>query len=97
MANIYRDAAQVLVWLGPESGDSELAFQTIIQTVSNIETQGLDSVVSSEELPPEGSTERESLLRLIEDFLEIMRGAEGSALSLLAERSWWSRVWVRKF
>jgi hypothetical protein len=80
MANIYQQADQVTVWLGPEENDSALAFQLLRKLADRIETIDwrTHTVVWQVPLPEPIAVD----------------GRAARAFSQLVRRPWFERLWV---
>lgn len=78
MADIYRNASRVIVWLGPESEDSSIAFDAFNRICSNVRVDWAKYSMS----PISGNT----LLPLDEFQL--------FSIQNLLSRSWFERLWI---
>ena len=81
MALIYRTAELVLVWLGEESDNSQLAFDTLECWARWAENKTV-------------GMEEKDLLILESDIAFVFEPNRILALQELSERSYWTRVWV---
>jgi hypothetical protein len=83
MRQIYKEAKKVIVWLGPQADNSDLAID-LFQKLSSIRQKHLDfapyGIILREDLPKAG----------LPDSFEPAWAAVNSLLG----RSWFSRVWV---
>lgn len=88
MADIYRNARQVTIWLGPEADQSSLAVKAIASTGSQI--QLLPELRSWE--PMQNADPRFS--RASQEIPHSQQELE--AIQRLFARSWFKRLWVRQ-
>ncbi|RFU79769.1 het-domain-containing [Trichoderma arundinaceum] len=83
MRRIYKEASKVIVWLGPQADNSDLALD-LFQKLSGIRQKHFDfapyGIITLENLPKAG----------LPGFEE----PAWAAVNSLLERSWFSRVWV---
>ena len=87
MADIYRQAGRVIVWLGPERDDSTLAMQVLDALGSTIQ---VDWALLRAKPLSDGSTDRwsEESLPFVEDRRTL------AAIGSLLDRSWFKRLWI---
>lgn len=86
MSHIYSKAARVVVWVGPQSGDSDMAIDCIEIIASHVEV----NYVSSPQLY---ALTAELHWADVNELLRISR-AEYDALYRFYSRSWFERLWV---
>jgi hypothetical protein len=99
MKEIYRDASQVLIWLGLHDSDSDLAFDLLesIYTVDNGVTDSVRKrqgrgIIASKDLLP---SERTRVISNTEFVLDDLQSHHLSALRMtFSQRSWWKRIWI---
>jgi Heterokaryon incompatibility protein (HET) len=85
MCDIYRNAANLFVWIGPESNDSELALQTLAQAGKVLQ--------DLYEHPRGAQISRDEYYAI--GFPPPDQAAWGAVFRLF-KRSWFHRVWVRQ-
>ncbi|KAI4234461.1 MAG: hypothetical protein LQ349_003787 [Xanthoria aureola] len=88
MADIYRSAAKVIVWLGPEANSSTAAIETLSTLASKIHVDWHFLTVS-----PVSEEDAES------DWVDLTKVAPfdqetWSSIGWLLDRSWFSRLWI---
>src|SRR6266496_3681167 len=106
MREIYRMAKVVVAWLGPASGDSDLAMD-VVQRYPRSQLFPLstkDLIAKERNLNAEEHHSEQSLNTAAENQRTPIRGAGlaaaeagieiFSALKSLYERSWWRRAWI---
>lgn len=86
MAEIYRSAAKVLVWLGTEDSDSSLALHTLDYLGAQMECSRADTMLRSPECQ-EPSWYRSA-------FQLPFSTTEWTAIHRLIERTWFERLWI---
>lgn len=88
MADVFRLAERVVVWIGPEADDSAYAMQLLTDLDSNIEVDWLRKTMRASST---GNPEPQWA-----DTSEILpyEEREMSALATLLDRSWFERLWV---
>jgi hypothetical protein len=93
MADIYRSAKKVLIWLGEEDEHTEIAFATVKRLATW-------RVLQDEETLAELVAEDENFARpdiiagLKCEFTDLTMEQVISMESTFYERSWWSRIWT---
>jgi len=87
MGSIYSNAAQVLVWLGPSSGNSIIAMETLAKIGHDISYLPVKYTVS---------TQKGSWVAQLEEDTEALRSNayRWVAIGDLLRRPWFSRLWV---
>ena len=102
MHEIYRDAGQVLVWLGEEDEDSRLAIDTINRCVKKMMSSdgGVVSLQEMQQIRPDFLSDLPAFKKWVrEKHLVLNDGPFGPrpwvACSRLARRPWFDRLWVR--
>lgn len=99
MKNIYRDASQVLIWLGLQDQDSDLAFD-LLESVYRLDDTFVESVrkrqgwaITADELLFQLGPRRAS--SGAEFTLNNLQPHHLSALkNTFSRRSWWKRIWI---
>lgn len=102
MSSIYRNAAQVMVWLGPGSSDSELAMATLRRIDELAEQSRTKHWVRSWPMyqfreRPLAGTSACAIQAALDAVLELLCADRHRALEAVAslyERPWFRRVWV---
>lgn len=90
MRDIYKQAFEVLIWLGPESNTAAEAIDFITFLPSYI--IGLNP---TESFPYDTPQKRSHMIdKMREVLLSDMYHEKGLAVSKFFERPWWERVWV---
>ncbi|KAF2965672.1 hypothetical protein GQX73_g7874 [Xylaria multiplex] len=92
MGDIYRLARRVVVWLGPESNDSNLALDFLDSLSQQVVVNWFDGTLTSPRLSKSTGLWADSDEAI--SFLEMKR--EFAALISLFERPWFRRVWIRQ-
>jgi hypothetical protein len=93
MRDIYKNAREVLAWLGPQALDTALAYEHIRMLYLNCQVGGGDSVTSSAH--EDSRTWSEDEIICVKDGLKTGNHTLGwKAFFNLLDRSWWDRVWV---
>lgn len=85
MDDIFYRAAQLVVWLGKQDHDTELAFTTIEQACQELESQCRLETISQTNLEYVTMADSSRVLR-IKDWFSVRD---------LLSRPWFSRLWVR--
>ena len=86
MADIYRQASRVVVWLGPEGSNSDLAISTLTYLSQQVEiTKDAFVVPTPEPAHPDWYDSRTELP---------YNSRTWEAITHLAERDWFKRLWV---
>ncbi|KAL1613375.1 hypothetical protein SLS54_010677 [Diplodia seriata] len=101
MDKVYRKASQTIIWLGPSSAESDLAFD-MLRKMSRTASQKLFGCIKSwshfpfEESPLPGSREHVVQRELDTILEELCDGnfRKLNALASLFDRAWFQRVWV---
>lgn len=89
MSHIYWNAPRVVVWLGPEDDDSDLALETLEDIGSRIEVDWkLARITGVTELDDEQWGEDATYLPL--------SGEQATAILGLMQRPWFERIWIRQ-
>jgi hypothetical protein len=92
MRSIYRKALRVLIWLGEEKPDSDLAFDMIERLSANADERKSTHVLG-EEYEDFLHRSRDCLSR--GTFIEEIPEKTMAALrDIFSHRGWWSRIWV---
>lgn len=95
MGSIYRQAAEVLVWFGPERDGSDLAMQTLRSIAYSLRERGL--FCDHESLMDEKIVASPEMASFVENmFTQLEAGTKIplSKIEHLVDHSWWKRVWV---
>jgi len=91
MSNIYRNACQVVVWLGPEDDDSFHAFNVFHDIGSKIDVNWIDH-----SFKPKVADDNSSSSEL-EDLRNYrFRDEEIHAVNRLLQQQWFERLWIRQ-
>ncbi|VUC32415.1 unnamed protein product [Clonostachys rosea] len=91
MARIYSSAAQVVVWLGEEDGETNAALD-FIQGLSNLDPATAQVIVDNKSVPWELRKRVFNALGMthgIDNYDEVVGG-----LVRLMENAWWTRIWT---
>lgn len=89
MADIYRNAAQTVIWLGPSESHSRQALRTLALLSEKPKQPNVDRASwSSEELPCEGDG-----AHVIPADSRVVSDLQGY-VSAVASRPWFKRIWV---
>lgn len=88
MADIYRAAAKVIVWLGPEANSSNLAIEMLVTTASMIEVEWPHYKITPARIEDAAS-----------DWLDLEKHAPFDdqtwlAIVQLLNRPWFTRLWI---
>ncbi|KUJ11167.1 uncharacterized protein LY89DRAFT_238894 [Mollisia scopiformis] len=93
MRDIYRSASDVLIWLGPEENDSDLALSLMgMITHQNITTN--PSFEDFTENPEWPKWPEEDIAWVMENIDNGNHLPQWRAFNSLLERTWWVRVWM---
>jgi len=91
MSDIYRDACQVVVWLGPEDDDSFHAFNVLHDIGSSIDINRSDHSFKLQVADDNSSSSK------LEDLRNYrFRDEEIHAVNRLLHRPWFERLWIRQ-
>jgi len=98
MKEIYRDANQVLIWLGLQDPDSDLAFD-LLESVYTVDDESTESmrkrkgwgITTSKDLPSEQTRVSNHAEFALNDLQSHHMGALWKTFS---QRSWWKRIWI---
>ena len=85
MDDIFYRAAQLVVWLGKQDHDTELAFTTIEQACQELESQCRLETISQTDLEYVNMADSSGVLR-IKDWFSVRD---------LLSRPWFNRLWIR--
>lgn len=89
MGNIYRLARRVLVWLGPEENDSDLAMRCMEYIGSQVDVNYiLGTLKAAENCADKSVDDRNMLLPLDSMSLD--------SIYYLLCRPWFKRLWIRQ-
>lgn len=103
MLTIYRAASQVIVWLGPSTGDSDLAMERLIILGEKIQLSGeleehdaYKSIMSinNETMMIKCTSVFRGNFELVYNEVEQAKEWVIPGVNNLLHRSWWTRVWV---
>ncbi|KAF2494412.1 HET-domain-containing protein [Lophium mytilinum] len=87
MSDIYSRATRVVVWLGPESEDSNLALDTFIDLSNTIDLDLATQTFKPLKYDPENLCDRHTVL-------PFTTKAQVQAICNLYKRPWFERLWV---
>ena len=90
MADIYRSASKVIIWLGPAAHNSEVAMETLIDIASRIDVQWRTHTI---ELAHLEDTDTDPDLLSFEKELKLDYEIWKSLVHLL-NRAWFGRLWI---
>jgi hypothetical protein len=90
MTSIYKYADTVIAWLGPSSGDSDLAMSTL-QAVNRLLKK--ESFRKAKRYEDPSAYAQRQLQQTLDKFL-MKRSTEFKAITKVWKRPYWTRVWI---
>jgi hypothetical protein len=91
MQEIYRDADEVIIWLGPPTSSSPLAMRFILTLCDRMNKIG---IVAGDDIDYWHKYNRPDFYLIVEEFSNPDFHADWRALVELIKRPWWGRAWV---
>jgi hypothetical protein len=91
MQEVYRDADEVIIWLGPPTSRSSLAMRFILTLCNRMNKIG---IAAGDEIDYRRQYHRPDFDLIVKEFRSPAFQADWKALVELIKRPWWERVWV---